>query len=373
MVIDTLGWDGKSEEMKILALADDMTGALEVGAKFRHRGFCTEVSTQPAWGRHISVAVLDTETRHLTPEEASVKLTQILSILSGRRPSMIYKKTDSTLRGNIRSELSAIARHFPDWKVGYVPAYPDLGRTVKDGCLFVHGRPVCETEFARDGLNPVLDGSIVNLLGPDLNVRVFDGEVSMDVEAAARSILADTSMRIAAGPAALADQLAGLIEYPRIPSPVVPGIHQCVVANGSRHPCSAAQIERGIWDGAIGRSTYVPWRLIEGAPQHDVEPDAVARGTARELIRGIAAADADAVFIIGGDTAFAFIEALGHPPIEPLREIIVGVPVSSIAAAGLQAAFPGRNRNLLLITKAGGFGDPDLFTSFRERLQAYVQ
>jgi uncharacterized protein YgbK (DUF1537 family) len=356
--------------MKVLALADDMTGALEVGAKFRLQGLCTQVSTLPVCSPNVSVVVLDTETRHLAPGEAAIKLTRILSFFNARPPSIIYKKTDSTLRGNIRSELSAIARYFPHWKIGYVPAYPDLGRTVKDGCLFVHGRAVCQTEFARDQLNPVLDGSITKLLGPDLNARIFDGEVSMDVELAARSVLADASMRIIAGPAALADQLARLIDHPRTLPPVVPAIHHCIVANGSRHPCSAAQIERGIHDGAIGQDKHTTWSVMTSVHRDGSEPDAVARSTARELIHRIAATGVDAVFLIGGDTAFAFIEALGCPPIDPLREIIAGVPISSIAAGRLQTAFPGRNRNLLLITKAGGFGDPDLFTTFRERLHA---
>ena len=65
------------------------------------------------------------------------------------RPELIYKKTDSTLRGNIAAELRALADLFPTWRIGYAPAYPALGRTVKNGVLYVDDVPVSETAVRR--------------------------------------------------------------------------------------------------------------------------------------------------------------------------------------------------------------------------------
>jgi len=43
----------------------------------------------------------------------------------------LYLKTDSTLRGNIGSEISAVLAAFPGSPLVYAPAYPRMGRTVR--------------------------------------------------------------------------------------------------------------------------------------------------------------------------------------------------------------------------------------------------
>ena len=95
--------------MCILALADDMTGALEVGAKFSAAGIRTIISTKPVFANSAHVVVLDTETRHASPEEAAAEVQRFVLEWGGGLPRLIYKKTDSTLRGNIPAELRALA------------------------------------------------------------------------------------------------------------------------------------------------------------------------------------------------------------------------------------------------------------------------
>lgn len=53
--------------MNLLALADDVTGALEVGALLRAPVFLDADAEPSGFG------VIDTETRHLAPAEASLK------------------------------------------------------------------------------------------------------------------------------------------------------------------------------------------------------------------------------------------------------------------------------------------------------------
>src|SRR5215471_7600629 len=154
--------------MCILALADDMTGALETGAKFRAAGIEAVVSAKPVAAAGAQALVLDTETRHLNAAEARRVVREFVTGSGIDSPRLVYKKTDSTLRGNISAELESLAELYPDWRIGYAPAYPALGRTVKSGVLYVDGIPVSETEFASDGLNPVATSSIRALLHPAL-------------------------------------------------------------------------------------------------------------------------------------------------------------------------------------------------------------
>src|SRR2546426_1181729 len=99
-----------------------MTGALEVGAKFSAAGLHTLVSAKPAESDSASVLVYDTETRHSSPQDAA-RQVKLFVQSSPARPRLIYKKTDSTLRGNISAELRALAELYPMWRIGYAPAY----------------------------------------------------------------------------------------------------------------------------------------------------------------------------------------------------------------------------------------------------------
>lgn len=303
-----------------------MTGALEVGAKFALNGIRALVHTQKS---DAPVQVIDTETRHLSPSDAFARLRS----LAIAEADFIYKKTDSTLRGNIGAELRALAASYPAWTIGYAGAYPALGRTVRNGLLLVDGVPVHQTVFSTDALNPVTTSAIREVIGDQLPCTIFDSESDADIETAANALLSSPSMRIAAGPAAFAEALARKFDLPREQRQPWPALPQCVIVNGSRHPASAAQIAYAIAHGGASRAANAKWRIIE-------------RGSVP---------DADNVIVFGGDTAFDMFRALGSLPLEPLGEPLPGVVVS-------------RHENKVFITKAGGFGAPDLLCTLRRLL-----
>jgi uncharacterized protein YgbK (DUF1537 family) len=98
------------------------------------------------------------------------------------------------------------------------------------------------------------------------------------------------------------------------------------------------------------------------------DPLHAARVNARCLVEQLAAATPDAILVTGGDTAFAVFAELGSPALLPVTEIAPGVPVTRIESAHLARALPERQRDLFLITKAGGFGKVDVLCRIRERL-----
>jgi uncharacterized protein YgbK (DUF1537 family) len=346
--------------MYILALADDMTGALEIGSKFSAAGLHTIVSAKPGPHHLATVVVFDTETRHLHSDEAAKEVRRFVLASAAVNPRLIYKKTDSTLRGNITAELEALAELYPDWSIGYAPAYPALKRTVQSGVLYVDGIALAETAFAHDALNPVSDSRVSALLNPKLPCTIFDGEVEADLVNSARAILGHDTMRIAAGPAGLAEMIAREIDVSRDTLPMLPRVRTCLVFNGSRHECSATQMLQAAAAG---------WTLLERDHQRDANAAAVAKENAEYVVREIAARAPDAVFIVGGDTAFAVVRELGLPPLLPIAEAVPGVPVTCIEARHLAHILPKRKADLYLITKAGGFGEPDVFAQVRARLK----
>ena len=317
-----------------------MTGALEVGAQFAASGIPTAVTTQ--WSEDAPAVVIDTETRHLPESEAACAVYELACQAAGTR--LIYKKTDSTLRGNIAAELDAIVRAFPASPLIYAPAYPAMGRTVRNGHLYVHGVLVNETEFARDRLNPVHESHVPALLARYPHaaaIRVVDGETHADLDAAARLVT-----RLAAGPAAFAHAIANVLDLPRVAPPPFPCLSRCVVINGSLHQASARQIA-----------------YAEVAGWLTVGPDEIPHHAGWWLLRNGASIRSivenrkvDGLVVFGGDTAYAILGSLGSPAVWPLGEIVPGVPVSRVRP------------DLHLITKAGGFGATDILNTIRQAL-----
>lgn len=333
-------------ERWILAIADDLTGALETGSKFAAEGLSARVVTAESVVRRpdVSVLVFDTESRHSSAGEAAAKVRKVALSARTHQPWLVYKKTDSTLRGNIAAECAALREVFPERPLVYVPAYPEMGRTVCGGQLLVQGVPVHQTVFAADCLNPVSSSDVAALLG-DVVATVVDGESAADVVNAATAIVSSDPPPVSAGPAALAGAFAGLlgraapIEWPRV--------ERCLVVNGSRHPASAAQIEFARSHGCFVDG----WRLLE----HDARGAGIERALATgEHVRALALG-LDAMIVFGGDTAFGIHKAFGAPPFEPYRDILPGVPLS-------------RCGDLYWITKAGGFGPPEILRDIRRIL-----
>jgi uncharacterized protein YgbK (DUF1537 family) len=352
----------------ILVLADDMTGALEVGAVFARSGLRVIVSLGARRDHAADVLVVDTETRHSTPSAAFERIVGVITAMDGT-PDFVYKKTDSTLRGNIPVELSALRTVFPDWLIGYAPAYPQQGRTVMDGILYLNGSPLSETDYAHDDLNPVSTSSVRDLIGPDLRCTIFDGVTDSDVESSADVILNHPTMRIAAGPAALAAALANRLrsDTPRCTS--LPAIRNCLVLSGSRTEVARLQVQYALRFGCIQQASDAAWKFVEFDAPAQFSAANVAAARAAHMVRLLYERSIDAVLIIGGDTAYAFVSALQSPLIVPIGEVLPGVAICRINDAELSLRLPNDKGDLILITKAGGFGGVDVLCQVRQILE----
>lgn len=126
--------------MKLLVIADDFTGAVDTGAQFKAKDVLIRVGGEeallPGTDRQTQVLILDAETRHMGAEEAYWTIYQIVSRAVELGISCIYKKTDSGLRGNIGSELSAMLSASGQ-PAPFYPAFP-LHQTHHIGCIQLH-------------------------------------------------------------------------------------------------------------------------------------------------------------------------------------------------------------------------------------------
>ncbi len=109
--------------------------------------------------------VINTDTRHADPADAYSRIRAIIGRYEHYKPRHIFKKVDSTLRGNIGAEIDAAMDASGATIACLAPATPRNGRTVVDGVCYINGIALNETEIAHDPLAPVLFGDIREIVG----------------------------------------------------------------------------------------------------------------------------------------------------------------------------------------------------------------
>ena len=357
-------------------VADDLTGACDTGALFTARA-PVPVSVWPRRPPASAVTVVDTESRTLTAADAAERLT---TVATGGRARQWFKKIDSTLRGPIGSEVDALMRATGTASGVLCPALPAQRRVVLDRVLLVDGVPVAETAIGRDPHFPGGSSSVVELLRPQLDralawipidqlragpealaarvrrlagaVIIADAETDADLDALAEATLAVTPPPLLVGAAGLARALAlrlGLLgERAELPS----GGRWLIVA-GSAHPATRRQVQEARAAGLTVLATPERRAADRG--------DAVAR-LAAQAVAAIERERWDLVVVTGGETAVALWSALGAERLD-----LIGAPAPGLALGQLRA--PGRDP-LAVLTKAGGFGPPDLLVTLQREAVA---
>src|ERR1019366_4651441 len=116
--------------LECLLIADDLTGACDAAVHFARRGYRTNVRLE-SHVEEAAVLAISTESRDL----AAPDLRQVMDDLAQRLPvtqaRILFKKIDSTLRGNVGAEIAAAVTAFGCEAAVITPAFPAQGRTVE--------------------------------------------------------------------------------------------------------------------------------------------------------------------------------------------------------------------------------------------------
>ena len=162
-------------------IADDFTGACDAGVQFKEQGLETiilaDAESLADFKGTFDVVVVDTETRNLSSDDAYRKVRRAVRLLRHNNVKVIYKKIDSTLRGNVGAEINAVMNELNVKAVIVAPAFPSQKRTVINGQLLVNGVPIEKTEYAYDPLSPVRVSRISVLIEQQTGKRV--GEIPL--------------------------------------------------------------------------------------------------------------------------------------------------------------------------------------------------
>jgi uncharacterized protein YgbK (DUF1537 family) len=155
-------------------IADDTTGANDIGVMFAKHGWATAVVAHDAPDPLPAAAalVLDTDSRLDPPEQAYAKVHAATLRLRALGCAWLHKKTCSVFRGNIGAEFDAMMdASGGDFAVVSL-AYPKNGRQTHRGVHTVYGVPLAESAFARDPAHPMRESDLGRILQAQTRRRV---------------------------------------------------------------------------------------------------------------------------------------------------------------------------------------------------------
>jgi len=158
--------------MKIAIIADDLTGACDTGVQLVNYGIDASVVIQNSNNIKSQATIFNTDSRALGKKHAYEKVSKISREIDKENLDILYKKIDSTMRGNIGSELNAVYDQFQPDFVLITPAHPNNGRIVQEGIHYFNGVPLSETEVAKDLKTPVTESNIMKLVEQSSNRQV---------------------------------------------------------------------------------------------------------------------------------------------------------------------------------------------------------
>lgn len=163
-------------------IADDLTGAAELGAVGLRHGLSAEIVRSGEPSGHAELVCVDTDSRSCEPAAAAKRAAAAARLLHQAGAEWIYKKVDSVLRGQVTPEVEAVMKQLRLNRALLLPANPSLGRTIHDGQYFVQGKPIHKTEFARDPEYPRRSAQVVRLLAAPESflLRVVNGDRALD-------------------------------------------------------------------------------------------------------------------------------------------------------------------------------------------------
>lgn len=408
--------------VRLLVIADDFTGALDTGVQFANLGIETQVTTQRQLEKiHLKkateVLVVDTESRFLTSSQAYQRIRDVLRSCQSLGYQYLYKKVDSALRGNVSAELKAVSDHFGQESIGFVPAFPDYKRSVRQGKLYIEEVLVSQSVFGQDPYEPVLEDDILLRLQNEAEIDgqlvdvdrdsvaaalyLFDGQDKEDLQRAYHWLAQKQLLHLTAGCAGFANVLAEEL-FTKRQHAMAHLYYPLVVICGSVNPITIQQIEtasqqqahrfaltsqqllsQDYWETNEGKQTFKEIARLLQQPKllifetysqtSDLQEVAQHIGLKREQIRFrigqslgkltekiLSQKIAKTLFFTGGDTLHQSMEVLHVTDLTPKEELSPGVVYSELVY---------KDQQLPVITKSGGFGSENLFIEIQQQIK----
>jgi len=321
---------------------------------------------------------------------------------------IIYKVCstfDSTADGNIGQVTQELAEHLGETRVAICPAFPENGRSVYQGHLFVADRLLNESGMQHHPLTPMTDPDLRRVLaaqtswpvdhisthtvfqGPGAIAEAMKGRAGMVIIDAIRDVdlhaigQALSGRKLMTGGSGIALGLPRNFGLSQGDIPFVGRSGRGVVLSGSCSIATRGQVKRyktlapareieaeTLMKGGYDLAALVDWVLLQDQPPliySSADPAVVADaqetfgGTIiaekienlfADLAANLANRGVERIVVAGGETSGAVVTGLSADVLKIGPRIAAGVPAISVS---------GRSLNIAL--KSGNFGDVYFF------------
>lgn len=385
---------------RIGIIADDITGGAAIAGEIAREGHVVDVvGLNHAQTPHRSV-VIETGSRYIPADDSVRRVRTATRLLRLAGFPVIMKKIDSTLKGNLATELAAFC-DASEGRVVIVPACPEVGLTLRDGRQMTpHGAgvdvlalltTVMPASPALLGLDTVRGGiaCVSDWMRRCPNrVVLADAETSEDLDLIIAGAT-ETNVTSFAGTYGLGTALARVLHTARSPLQRPPSIDRMIFIAGSASQTTATQIAHLVRAGAeeivldvdgllLGKGEAEAERIRlrvassssralvihtsaeetrERVRSHSEKVGWNERDLANILGPPLAAAlsvvrESSAVFLIGGETTGAIFTFLEMDGFTVYGECSPAVPIG----------LTGRVDWPVILTKPGSFGVESVLT-----------
>lgn len=414
--------------VKLLIIADDFTGALDTGIQFKKYGICTQVFTKTRIEDNeinpdTEVLVIDSESRPLTKEEAYLGVLNITKWAISKGIEIIFKKTDSALRGNIGAELKAVADAAGEENLFFMPGYPEIHRITKNGMHYIDGELLENSVFGKDPFEPVKRSYIPDIINEqscitvrcvqsgekipesrkeDSSIIVCDTVTTEDIDKRLEELQEKKCLKFIAGCAGLAARLVWKLPFEKKDGQMFRQTKALYVACGSLNKITEKQVEYAEKTGGFERihltmeqklmpeyyqsrqgKEFTEWLvklcetrkklIVDTFDQDDkkemfLEKHKIPKASVRFrisdshgcIVDEILKSNIDVTILMtGGDTLMGYMKKIGCTQIEPLCEIEQGIVASNITC---------HDHTVQVISKSGGFGTEDVMCIIAEKV-----
>lgn len=342
--------------MRVLIVADDLTGALDAAAPFSAAGLRTIVAPFPrdiakALDARPDVLAVNSDSRDLSAGAAGDAVASLLAEVPDGAVEIVFKKIDSRLQGHPALEATAVAHHFGRASLLVAPAIPELGRVVVDRRITGHGVGA-----------PLEIGAAFAAAG--MPFEICDASSSSDMTMIAKRLSTGSDAPLAVGASGLARAVATLLRDDRndVVAPMLNG--PTLFAIGSRDPVTMEQVAQlrakapaiqavlctdGEWRmaAAVSLKQDILAMMVGGRRQRP--PGAAGAEFGAGVAGLLKAGFSGTLLATGGNTMTAILKSLESGPLLLAGEWRPGLPVS-IPLSG--------PANISFVSKSGGFGQP---------------
>lgn len=356
-------------------VADDLTGATDAGVGFADRGWRVELVLAPELSlpRRSGVVVLSTGARAASPAVAAGETARAVRAAIGRGVTRLFVKIDSVGRGSVAAQidgaLAAWREVHPAARAVVCPAFPAVGRTVVDGEIRVEGTGAVQIAAISDPVTPRATTRITSLIPgsrrasvsarPLPDIAVVDASTDTDLDSIAAEIIANSDALVAVGSGGLASAIARAhrpMGTAVAPMKTPAKAERVLVAVSSLHPVAIAQTR------AL-RQAHDPRAIVVDAPSaNGLTPSAAASLFASQVVSQLAADPIGALVLVGGDGAAAVLAQIGAQRIDIVASMETGCPQGVVVG--------GDADGVRVVTKSGGFGDPETLVRIVDALAA---